>query len=97
MPIEKESSLSSRFNSIVTQIKASAAEGGTMTPKYRVRGFWEIPASKVSPSSGEQKIIKFIIRYRYLSESGNTNNEGEYNYNSGNSVSTGRFSNGKEC
>ena len=91
--IEKESSLSSRFNSIVTQIKASAAEGGTMTPKYRVRGFWEIPASKVSPSSGEQKIIKFIIRYRYLSESGNTNNEGEYNYNSGNSVSTGRFSN----
>lgn len=91
--IEKESSLSSRFNSIVTQIKASAAEGGTMTPKYRIRGFWEVPASKVSPSSGEQKIIQFIIRYRYLSESGNANNEGEYNYNSGNSVSTGRFSN----
>ena len=39
-------------------------------PKYRVRGFWAIPAPKVNPTTGPQSVIQFIIEYRYLSDSG---------------------------
>lgn len=91
--IDNQSILTSNYNSIVNNIKSRIESGSVSTPKYRIRGFWDIPDSKVSPSSGEQKIIKFKIRYRYLSEYGNTNKEEEFNYTSGNSSAIGRFSN----
>lgn len=94
--IDNQSILTSNYNSIVNNIKARVESSNNMTPKYRVRGFWDIPASKISPSSGEQKIIKFKIRYRYLSEYGNANKEEEFTYKSGNANVTGRFSNWNE-
>jgi hypothetical protein len=39
-------------------------------PKYRVRGFWPIPAPKVDPSTGAQQVIQFSVRYRYLTDAG---------------------------
>lgn len=39
-------------------------------PKYRVRGFWDIPSPKYSDVTGNQNVIQFMIRYRYLSDSG---------------------------
>ena len=39
-------------------------------PKYRVRGFWPIPAPKEDPQTGKQQVIQFSVRYRYLSDSG---------------------------
>lgn len=39
-------------------------------PKYRVRGFWPIPAPKIDPSTGPQQVIQFSVRYRYLTDSG---------------------------
>lgn len=94
--IDNQSILTSNYNSIVNSIKARVESGNVVTPKYRVRGFWDIPDSKISPSSGEQKIIKFKIRYRYLSEFGNANKEEEFTYTSGNATVTGRFSNWNE-
>lgn len=94
--IDNQSILSSNYNSIVNNIKARYESGSVATPKYRIRGFWDIPDSKISPSSGEQKIIKFKIRYRYLSEYGNANKEEEFTYTSGNASVTGRFSNWNE-
>ena len=94
--IDYQSKLTADYNSIVNNIKARVESGNIVTPKYRVRGFWDIPNSKVSPSSGEQKIIKFKIRYRYLSEYGNSNKEEEFTYKSGNANITGRFSNWNE-
>jgi len=91
--IDNQSILTSNYNSIVNNIKARYESGNVAAPKYRIRGFWDIPESKVSPSSGEQKIIKFKIRYRYLSEYGNANKEEEFTYTSGNATITGRFSN----
>ena len=44
-------------------------EAVSVTPKYRVRGFFPIPESKYSDETnkiGEQKIIGFDIAYRYL-------------------------------
>lgn len=94
--IDNQSILSSNYNSIVNNIKARYESGSVATPKYRIRGFWDIPDSKISSSSGEQKIIKFKIRYRYLSEYGNANKEEEFTYTSGNASVTGRFSNWNE-
>jgi len=94
--IDSQSVLTSDYNSKVNSIKARVESGNLVTPKYRVRGFWDIPDSKISPSSGEQKIIKFKIRYRYLSEYGNANKEEEFTYTSGNATVTGRFSNWNE-
>ena len=94
--IDNQSILSSNYNSIVNNIKARYESGSVVAPKYRIRGFWDIPDSKISSSSGEQKIIKFKIRYRYLSEYGNANKEEEFTYTSGNTSITGRFSNWNE-
>jgi len=94
--INNQSIKVAEYNAVVNKIKARAESGNIVTPKYRVRGFWNIPDSKISPSSGEQKIIKFKIRYRYLSEYGNTNKEEEFTYKSGNVNVTGRFSNWNE-
>lgn len=94
--VNTQETLTSNYNSIVNNIKSKYESGTVSSPKYRVRGFWDIPESKVSSATGEQKIIKFKIRYRYLSESGNTNKEEEFTYVSGNSVVTGRFSNWNE-
>lgn len=94
--IDTQETLNSNYNSIVNNIKSKYESGTVSIPKYRVRGFWDIPESKMSSATGEQKIIKFKIRYRYLSESGNTNKEEEFTYVSGNSVVTGRFSNWNE-
>jgi hypothetical protein len=41
-------------------------------PKYRVRGFWPIPEPIFDPKTGEQNIIQFNVRYRYLSLAGNS-------------------------
>ena len=94
--IDNQSILSSNYNSIVNNIKARYESGSVAIPKYRIRGFWDIPDSKISSSSGEQKIIKFKIRYRYLSEYGNANKEEEFTYTSGNATIRGRFSNWNE-
>lgn len=94
--VESQETLTSSYNSIVNNIKSKYESGSSATPKYRVRGFWDIPDSKISSSSGEQKIIKFKIRYRYLSESGNANKEEEFTYSSGGKAVTGRFSNWNE-
>lgn len=94
--IDNQSVLTSNYNSIVNNIKAKYESGINAEPKYRIRGFWDIPDSKISPSSGEQKIIKFKIRYRYLSDSGNANKEEEFTYTSGNTSVIGRFSNWNE-
>lgn len=94
--VSNQSILASNYNSIVNNIKAKYESGNVVLPKYRVRGFWDIPDSKVSPSSGEQEIIKFRIRYRYLSEYGNANKEEEFTYKSGNASVIGRFSNWNE-
>lgn len=61
--------------------------------KYRVRGFWEIPAPKAS-NYGDQTIIQFILSYRYISKKGTASNVNQLKYldQDGNSV-VGFFSN----
>jgi hypothetical protein len=44
----------------------------TESPKYRVRGFWPIPEPIFDPKTGDQNIVQFNVRYRYLSLAGNS-------------------------
>ena len=41
--------------------------------KYKVNGFWEIPASKTT-AYGKQEVVQFIYRFRYLSKKGTAPN-----------------------
>jgi hypothetical protein len=94
--VKNQSTYTSLYNSIVNQIKSQYAATYMEKPKYRVRGFWSIPAPKIGKSSGPQQIIQFKVRYRYLSESGVANKEEEFKYIDGTTNATGRFSNWNE-
>ena len=94
--VKNQGTYTSLYNSIVNQIKSQYAATYIEKPKYRVRGFWSIPAPKISKSSGPQQIIQFKVRYRYLSESGIANKEEEFTYLDGTTNATGRFSNWNE-
>lgn len=68
-----------------------------VTPKYRVRGFWPIPAPKISQTTGTQSIIQFIKQYRYLSDSGVASPVDELSYTDSNGQKkSGAFSNWNE-
>lgn len=77
----QQTNYSSEYSSITTQIEslASNSELESISSKYRIRGFWNIPTAKVSSGTGKtQNIIQFKIRYRYLSTSGIPNNPEEF-------------------
>lgn len=76
--VAKQNSLATQYNSVVATIKARTADVNFYSPKYRVRGFWEIPTPKTSASSGSQQVVKFKIRYRYLSRNGNATEEKKF-------------------
>lgn len=66
-------------------------------PKYRVRGFWAMPAPKDSPLTGPQSVIQFLIQYRYLSDSGAAPAVQQIDYIDDNGQKkTGAFSNWNE-
>lgn len=66
------STYSSKVNTISALSQSSSVS--SISPKFRVRGFWEMPVEKSTPATGTQAIIKFKIRYRYLSTNGAANN-----------------------
>ena len=66
----------------------------TEAPKYRVRGFWPIPEPISDNKTGEQNIVQFNVRYRYLSLTGNANGTTQIDYVDNNGVQkTGQFTN----
>lgn len=93
--ITERSTQAELFSSVVKEIAARAQGESVQSilPKYRVRGFWKIPEEKSSPSTGVQSIVKFIVRYRYLSEDGAANPIDQFTFQDGESRSQGAFSN----
>ena len=71
------------YSSIVTDIKASAESSdiGNVSPKFRVRGFWSVPEPRVVGNQVSQNIVKFKIRYRYVSTSGKTSQVEQIKFN----------------
>ena len=66
----------------------------TEAPKFRVRGFWAIPDPISDQKTGDQNVIQFNVRYRYLSMTGNPTGTQQIDYIDNNGVSkSGQFSN----
>ncbi len=93
--ITERASSAKLYASVVTEIDASAQDNSinSITPKYRVRGFWAMPEEKSAPSTGVQDIVKFKYRYRYLSADGAANPVDQFTFVDGNGTSQGAFSN----
>lgn len=96
--VDSRASKSQLYASLVKSIDAIATDTGTGTaaPKYRVRGFWPMPTPQVSPETGEQQVVQFIVQYRYLSPEGAANPVQTINVTSDTGNSSGAFSNWNE-
>lgn len=83
------------YASVVKEISAKAADNSvsSISPKYRGRGFFPMPAEKSTPSTGIQDIIKFKTRYRYLSNDGAANPVDQFTFGDGVGQSQAAFSN----
>ena len=83
------------FASIVSEIKAAAesADISSATPKFRVRGFWPIPAPKTVGDELSQEVVQFKIQYRYLSTDGTPSDINQIEVNSNGKNKTGVFTN----
>jgi hypothetical protein len=68
---EERSKKSELYASLVSEVSTLTKDVPQLLekPKYRVRGFWPIPDPKVSGNTN-QEVIQFVVRYRYLSDSG---------------------------
>jgi hypothetical protein len=93
--ITDRSTQSELYSSVVKEIDAKGKDSSvaSILPKYRVRGFWPLPEEKSTPETGPQKIVKFVVRYRYLSEDGAANPVDQFTYVDGTGQSQGAFSN----
>jgi hypothetical protein len=93
--ITERSSQAELYASIVKEIAAKSSDNSvaSITPKYRARGFWPMPQEKSTPATGSQSIVKFKIRYRYLSQDGAANPVDQFTFVDGGSESQGAFSN----
>lgn len=93
--ITERSSQAELYSSIVKEIDAKSKDNSvaSITPKYRARGFWPMPKEKSSPATGLQSVIKFKIRYRYLSQDGTANPIDQFTFIDGSATSQGAFSN----
>jgi hypothetical protein len=70
--VKKQETDTKLFSSYVSQITNSVAEP-TAEPKFRVRGFWDIPYPIVQEGYKTQEVIGFEIQWRYGSKLGAEN------------------------
>ena len=96
--ITERTSETSLYNSIVNQIQslASGTNATKVAPKYRVRGFWGVPAAKKVADTVPQNIVQFAIQYRYLSTSGKASEVTQLPFTEGTRQKTAVFSNWNE-
>ena len=65
-------------------------------PKYRLRGFWNIPEAVVTRGTLPQEIVQFRIQYRYVSKDGREPVVETFNITDNNQQKTAAFSNWNE-
>ena len=78
---EERSNKSELYASLVSEVSTLTKDVPQLLekPKYRVRGFWPIPDAVVNGTT-KQEVIQFIIRYRYLSDSGSSQPSDQIEY-----------------
>jgi hypothetical protein len=80
--IREKSSKSALYASIVADLNSTAlaAPAALDTPKYRLRGFFQIPNPVVSQKTGPQNVIQFITYYRYVRPDGSATDIKQFDY-----------------
>lgn len=70
--IEQRTAEARLYGSIVNQIQSLSTDTNVVNvaPKYRVRGFWTVPAAKQVAETIDQQVVQFVVQYRYISTSG---------------------------
>ena len=93
--ITERNSQAELYRSVVNEILSKSKDSSieSAKPKYRIRGFWQMPAEKYSEETGNQAIIKFKTRYRYLDANGAANPLEQFEYQNGNMRTQATFSN----
>jgi hypothetical protein len=91
--VSEQESLSKNLYSITRQIKSKTDIVNKANPKFRIRGFWDIPEGKQQSGYRTQEIVQFKIQYRYSSKTGSENQTEGYELIDGDKTKTGYFSN----
>jgi hypothetical protein len=96
--IEQRSAETRLYGSIVNQIQNLSADTNVanLSPKFRIRGFWPVPEPKRSASTADQKVVQFIIQYRYISTTGKTPEVSQLTFTEEDREKTAVFSNWNE-
>ena len=77
-------------------INLSRSTTSKVEPKYRLRGFWNIPEAVVTRGTLPQEIIQFRAQYRYISKDGKEPSVETFNIKENNQQKTAAFSNWTE-
>ena len=83
------------YSSLVNEIKSVADNSAikSISPKYRVRGFFPMPTAKLAGGTVPQEVVQFKIQYRYLSADGTPSDINQIEVSDSGSTKTGVFSN----
>jgi hypothetical protein len=70
--LNQRSAESKLYSSLVNEIRSLSDVNSVKSTaaKYRIRGFWTIPAPKKSANTIDQEVVQFKVQYRYLSADG---------------------------
>lgn len=69
--IEKKSTRSNLLSSVTQEVINLAKDPkNKVEPKFRVRGFWQIPEAVVTRGTKPQEVVQFRVQYRYVSKDG---------------------------
>jgi hypothetical protein len=93
----KRSSKSKLYSSTVQEIIDLSRQNQTKAePKFRLRGFWNIPEAVVTRGTTPQEVIQFRVQYRYTSKDGKEPSVESFNISENNVEKTAAFSNWNE-
>ena len=96
--LENKKNSTSRLLATTTQeiISLSTSNATKVEPKYRLRGFWNMPEAVITKGTLPQEVIQFRVQYRYVSKDGREQAVETYNITENNQQKTAAFSNWNE-
>lgn len=77
----KKENNTTQLNSIINEILANKSNVNSISPKYRLRGFWAMPQSIQDSNSYPQEVVQFEIYYRYANKNGSLSNVDTFKIN----------------
>jgi len=91
--ISEQQALSKNLYSVTRQIKSKTDTVNKTEPKFRIRGFWDVPEGQQQSGYRTQEIVQFKVQYRYSSKTGTENQTEGYELTDGDKTTTGYYSN----